>query len=183
MNENDWLKTGYLAFDDGSTVQFTITDNTGGATVLSLSKSYTTKSIKMTVSSVSSTTQNVGLAEFQVYGTTCSTCTVTTTTTTTTAPASSATAADPSDLAQKGTASASSYKSDTGQSPDKAIDGLISGYKADGSGDYSQEWASDGEKTGAWWTLTWASSVTINRVVLYDRPNTDDWVRGCRFHP
>ncbi|GAA6008786.1 hypothetical protein JCM10207_001724 [Rhodosporidiobolus poonsookiae] len=94
---------------------------------------------------------------------------------------SSSSSASPStsigpDLALLATASASSYAAATSQGPEKAIDGVVSGYKADGTGDYTKEWATDHEGAGAWLALNWSSPVTANRVVLYDRPNTDDQI-------
>lgn len=55
---------------------------------------------------------------------------------------------------------------------------MISGYKEDGTGDYRKEWATNGEAVGAWWSLTWSSPVTINRLVLNDRPNLNDQILG-----
>ena len=56
----------------------------------------------------------------------------------------------------------------------KAIDGVIQGYPVDAS----KEWVTLNGKTGSWIKLTWAAPVTVNKVVLYDRPNTDDQVTG-----
>ena len=68
--------------------------------------------------------------------------------------------------------SASSQNSSTGQTAVKAVDGSAVGYP----GDYTREWATSGGKAGSWIQLTWSSPVTIDRVVLYDRPNTGDQV-------
>lgn len=74
-------------------------------------------------------------------------------------------------------ATASSWSAATSQTPDKAIDGVIGGYTESG-GDYTKEWASNGETAGAWLSLTWSSPVTINRLVLNDRPNLNDQILG-----
>ncbi|KAI5474854.1 Galactose-binding domain-like protein [Pseudohyphozyma bogoriensis] len=79
------------------------------------------------------------------------------------------------DLAMKATAKASSYYK--GQPASGAIDGKIGGYvdnSDDGDALDAEEWSSNGEGAGAWLKLTWPSAVTINQVVLYDRPNWED---------
>ena len=81
------------------------------------------------------------------------------------------TAAAP-DLALTAKATASSAAS--GQGAAKAINGVISGYPADSS----KEWASNGGKAGSWLKLTWTTAQTINTIVLYDRPNTNDQITG-----
>lgn len=73
-------------------------------------------------------------------------------------------------------ATASSESPDQGA--DKAIDGQVNGYKEDGSGDYSEEWAS-GTAVGTTLLLTWSSPVSIARVVLFDRPNLSDQMTGA----
>jgi len=55
-----------------------------------------------------------------------------------------------------------------------AIDGVIDGYP----GDFTKEWATQGGGAGSWLKLTWSSPQTVNKVVLYDRPNTQDQVTG-----
>lgn len=74
-------------------------------------------------------------------------------------------------------ASTSSYN----QGADKAIDGSVNGYKDDGSGDYSKEWASNHEGAGAGLYLTWPTSINVSTVVLYDRPNAGDQVTAGRL--
>lgn len=65
---------------------------------------------------------------------------------TSSAVAPSSTAAQPQptgssslNLARNATASASTWSDATSQTPDKAVDGVVSGYKEDGSGDYTKE--------------------------------------------
>ena len=40
----------------------------------------------------------------------------------------------------------------------------------------SHEWASDGEKAGAWINLEWPEARTVSGLLIYDRPNADDQV-------
>lgn len=60
------------------------------------------------------------------------------------------------------------------QGGDRAIDNRIGGYP----GDYTQEWVTNKQTTGAWLKLTWSSPQTFNRVVLYDRVNVRDQITG-----
>jgi hypothetical protein len=53
-----------------------------------------------------------------------------------------------------------------------AIDGIVGGFPED----FTQEWASNGEKAGAWIKLSWQEPQKIDRVWLFDRPNTLDQV-------
>ncbi|KAI5474857.1 Galactose-binding domain-like protein [Pseudohyphozyma bogoriensis] len=76
------------------------------------------------------------------------------------------------DIALNATATSSSAGS--GQPASAAIDGKLGGYLDSGNGTDSEEWSSNGETTGAWLQLTWPHAVTINQVVLYDRPNWED---------
>ncbi|KAI5476677.1 Galactose-binding domain-like protein [Pseudohyphozyma bogoriensis] len=79
------------------------------------------------------------------------------------------------DLALNATATASSVY--PGQPASAAIDGKLGGYLdvvADGDATDDEEWSSNGELAGAWLLLTWPSAITINNVVLYDRPNWED---------
>jgi LmbE family N-acetylglucosaminyl deacetylase len=76
------------------------------------------------------------------------------------------------DLAMLATATASSQNTAYGQTAAKAIDGVIDGYP----GDYTKEWATVGGGAGSWLLLTWSSPVTLNSVVLYDRPNGSDQI-------
>ncbi len=78
------------------------------------------------------------------------------------------------DLALSATATASSQNTSTGQTANKAIDGVIDGYP----GDYTKEWVTLGGGAGSWLKLTWTSPQTISRVVLYDRPNLNDQITG-----
>ena len=57
------------------------------------------------------------------------------------------------------------------------MDGHVGGFPDD----IGQEWASKGERVGAWIKLTWQQPQTVRRVRLFDRPNTLDQVTGGRL--
>ena len=82
----------------------------------------------------------------------------------------SATAVAPANIANRSTPTGCSANTASGQTLAKAVDGVAQGYPAD----YTKEWASLGGKAGCWIQLTWAAPVSVNKVVLYDRPNADD---------
>ena len=75
-------------------------------------------------------------------------------------------------VALQAIATASSQNTSTGQTADKAIDGVISGYPNDSS----KEWATNRGGLGSFLKLTWSTTQTINKIVLYDRPNLNDQV-------
>jgi LmbE family N-acetylglucosaminyl deacetylase len=83
----------------------------------------------------------------------------------------------PNNVGLQATVTASSETPATLQYATKAVDGVIDGYP----GDYTKEWATNGEKVGAWLNLTWPVSQTINQIVLYDRPNSDDQITGANL--
>ena len=58
-----------------------------------------------------------------------------------------------------------------GYSAEGAVDGIVGGYPID----KTQEWSA-GQTVSASLTLTWDTPQTVDRVVLYDRPNLDDQV-------
>jgi hypothetical protein len=125
----DWMTSGTLTFtgdDNDATISFGALANDGSATLIDLQGSVVTNSIFLYVGSVSSSTGQVGLAEFQVYGTPCTGCAMTSnltgSTTKTSSGTSSATDAS-TDLALNATATASSGATDQGAN--KAIDGFV----------------------------------------------------------
>ena len=65
-NLNDQITGGNIQFSDGSSVSVGMLPNNGGAYILSFAAK-TVTSLQLNITSVSSTTQNVGLAEIQVY--------------------------------------------------------------------------------------------------------------------
>jgi len=78
-------------------------------------------------------------------------------------------------LAPSATVTASSQSSSSGQLAVKAVDGVVDGWP----GDYTREWASDGDGAGAWIKLAWSSPVSIARIILHDRPNLNDQITGA----
>ena len=81
----------------------------------------------------------------------------------------------PENIARKAKVEVSSTHS--GYHAQGAIDGRVGGYP----GDTGQEWASQGEKRGAWIKLTWDRPQTIRRIQLFDRPNPLDQVTGGKL--
>ena len=65
-NTGDRVMGGTLTFSDGTVVNVPALDDAGGATRVSFPARATT-GIRFTVTSVSGSTANVGLAEFEVY--------------------------------------------------------------------------------------------------------------------
>ena len=69
-------------------------------------------------------------------------------------------------------ATASSQNTGTGQTANKAIDGIVAGFP----GDFTKEWATVGGGAGGFLQLNWPSPVILTRVVLHDRPNVNDQI-------
>jgi len=90
-------------------------------------------------------------------------------------PGTSAAAATATNVAAVATVSASSQTASTGQFAVKAVDGVVAGYP----GDYTKEWATYGGRAGSWLKLAWPNPVMINKIVLYDRPNTNDQITAA----
>ncbi|GAA5872986.1 hypothetical protein JCM16303_006904 [Sporobolomyces ruberrimus] len=80
------------------------------------------------------------------------------------------------DLARQASATASTQTNWSGQLARGAIDGVIGGYLLGGSYYTTQEWASVGQKAGAWLQLNWPTAQSFNQIVLWDRPNLADQV-------
>jgi hypothetical protein len=93
---------------------------------------------------------NAGLAEFEVYNRSVN-------------------------IAPLSRVSVSSQNYWTGQFGSKAVDGVIAGFP----GDYNKEWATQNQTVNSWIRLDWAQPYTINKVVLYDRPNTGDRITSA----
>ena len=158
-NTNDQITGGTITFSDGSTIAVPSLPNDGTPLTLTFAAK-TVTSLKLTVTSVSATTQNVGLAEIQAN---------TGSTGTPPPPPPAGT-----NVASLATVAASSETTDTGQLAVNVIDGSPEGYP----GDYSHEWATLGEGAGAWVSLTWTTPQTLESIVLNDRPNLNDQITG-----
>lgn len=144
---------GTLSFSHGSRVPVGPLPDGGAGAVVSFSPR-TVTSIRLTVDAVSSSTVNVGLTEFEVYG-----------------PARNV--ARLAGVSVK----ASSENRSTGQTAVKVVDGSVLGYPAD----HTKEWATVGGGVGSWVELVWAQPVRVDRVVLFDRPSSWEWVTGGRL--
>jgi hypothetical protein len=95
---------------------------------------------------------NPGLSEFEVYDTT-------------------------ENIASKAVLTASTQTTAYSQLTFKAVDGVVSGFPVD----YSKEWATTGETTGAWIQLDWPQEYIITKVVLHDRINADDHITAGKL--
>jgi F5/8 type C domain len=93
------------------------------------------------------------------------------------ASATTSTTQTSTNIAPLAVVTASSDNPADGQQAIKAVDGVVDGWP----GDATREWATNGERTGAWIKLSWATSYLVDRVVLYDRPNSSDRVTGGRL--
>lgn len=178
----DLITSGSLAFDDGSVISFGTLANDGSGYGLNIGNK-TVSSLLVRVGSVSAKSANIGLSEIAVYGTALNTNSTIggdnnstigvngTDITNSTIPVGGSTSfAWADDIALFASASASSAAPNQGAS--QAIDGKLGGYTPNG-GDYTQEWASNGEGAGATLTLSWTQPVNIRGILLYDRPNTN----------
>jgi LmbE family N-acetylglucosaminyl deacetylase len=83
-----------------------------------------------------------------------------------------------SNVALAATVTASSENASAGQQAIKVIDGVADGYP----GDHTREWATLGERAGAWIQLSWSQPITIGRIHLFDRPNTSDHITAATLH-
>jgi len=75
-------------------------------------------------------------------------------------------------IAPFATVTASSETQWSNQLAAKAVDMVIDGWP----GDFSREWATTGEGSGAWIRLTWPIAYSVDQVILYDRPNLNDYI-------
>ncbi len=80
----------------------------------------------------------------------------------------------PTNVARQAGVTVTQSSQATGQEGTKVIDGIAKGYP----GFDANEWSTVGGKAGSWIKLTWNSPVTLSKVVLYDRPNTNDRITG-----
>lgn len=168
-NTDDWMTSFTLKFADNTSQSFGQLYNGGTGRLFTLDPPVVTDMVRLVVDSVASTTYSVGLSEWRVYGSVCEGCEIGSGSNST-GGGNGGSSSGTGNLALQATATASS--SSSGQPASAAIDNVISGYP----GDYTAEWASDHQGAGATLTLTWASAVTFDSVVLYDRPNTNDQI-------
>ncbi|MGP4033815.1 DUF7402 domain-containing protein [Pseudarthrobacter sp. 1C304] len=82
---------------------------------------------------------------------------------------------DPANVAATAAVTASSENTTSGQAAAKAVDGVIAGHPVDAT----KEWATVGGKAGSYLNLAFPAAVTLNRVVLYDRPNSNDQITAA----
>ncbi|MGP4031921.1 PIG-L family deacetylase [Pseudarthrobacter sp. 1C304] len=157
-NTNDQITAATLTFSDGTTVPVPALNNAGQATTITFPDLATT-SLRLTITTVSGTTRNVGLAELQAYPGTAATLPV---------PAAA-------NVASSAAVTASSENAASGQTAAKAVDGVIAGHPVDAT----REWATVGGKAGSYLNLAFPAAVTLNRVVLYDRPNSNDQITAA----
>lgn len=75
-------------------------------------------------------------------------------------------------VARSARATASSENLVTGQTASKATNGVVVGYPQAAE----KEWATTNGQEGSWLQLDWTQYVTVNQVVLFDRPNPDDHI-------
>ena len=250
-NTSDQILGATISFSDGSTLQMGPLDNVGGATEYVFAAKVIT-SLTMTVTQVSSSTSNVGLAEIEVYGQSyqgnlpptanagpdqtvnegqtvyldgsgssdpdndaltyswqqdaTDPIQVTLSDPTSVNPSFTAPtglsqntvltfnlvvndgqADSPADsvgitvlssnpsysnIASLAAVTASSENVTTNQQAIKAVDGVADGYP----GDYTKEWATLNQRSGAWLKLVWPNAYLVDKIVLYDRPNTGDQI-------
>lgn len=77
-----------------------------------------------------------------------------------------------SNVAPLATVTASSQDKADGQPATNAVNGVLGGEPDNPTA----EWATNGGKAKSWLKLVWTAPQTINDVVLYDRPDSDDQV-------
>ena len=77
-------------------------------------------------------------------------------------------------IAPLATVTASSEYVSRGSLAIKAVDGIVDGFPP--PGDYTREWATLGQRVGAWICLVWNVPYAVDRVILYDRPNIIDQI-------
>jgi LmbE family N-acetylglucosaminyl deacetylase len=148
-NGDDDITAGTLTFSDGSSVAVGALDPGGAATTVNF-PARTVTSLRFTVSAVSDATRNTGLSEIEV--------------------SAAAGGVGARNVARSAAATASSHNAVAGQTADKAVDGVVDGHPVDNT----REWATQVGRTGSWLNLTWDTPLTVDRVVLHDRPNRDD---------
>jgi LmbE family N-acetylglucosaminyl deacetylase len=157
-NTSDRITGATLAFSDGSTVAVPALPDDGTAATVTF-PARASSSVVLTVTSVSASTRNVGLSEITVRSAT--------------APPV-VTQPVLTDVTAGAVATASWDDAAAGQTAAKAIDGVADGYP----GAAANEWVAPWGRTGVALTLTWSAPVTMDTIVLHDRPNPSDRITG-----
>lgn len=158
-NPDDRVTGGTLTFSDGSTVDVPALDDGGAVQRVSFT-ARSVRWVRFTVTGVSATTRNVGLAEARAF-----------------APAAVGTTTPTPTLRDRTDGAAVHAAWDdpaTGQTAAKAVDGVVSGYPDDPTAEWVAPWGGP----GVWIQLDWSAAVSLRRIVLADRPNTADRVTG-----
>ncbi|MEW6607483.1 MAG: PIG-L family deacetylase [bacterium] len=83
---------------------------------------------------------------------------------------------DFSNIAFLSTVTVSSENTSTTQLGTKAVDGIVDVFY--NPENYLGEWVSNSEGTGAWIKLDWGKPYLIDKIILRDRMNLDDWITG-----
>ncbi|WP_267442904.1 PIG-L family deacetylase [Curtobacterium sp. GC_Cur_1] len=173
-NADDQVTGGTLTFSDGSSLTVPSLDNGGAVTRLAFTARKVTWA-RFTVTAVSSTTRNVGLSEIRVYGPATSSSTPTPTGTPTATPTGTPTPTPTPtsvDITGSATPTAAWDNPADGQTVAKGVDGIVSGYPKNSAAEWVAPWG----RTGVWYQLDWSSSVSLQRIVLNDRPNLSDHI-------
>ncbi|MCP4135964.1 MAG: discoidin domain-containing protein, partial [bacterium] len=144
-NPLDNINGALLEFSDGSTIEVGSLPEDGSAHTVTFDAK-TVSWVKLNISDAEGV--NVGLAEMQVFG----------------YPLEEGYG----NIAPFSRVLVSSQGS--AQAGIKAIDEEKDGYP----GDYSREWSTRSETAGAWITLEWERTFSVDSVILYDRPNSSD---------
>jgi LmbE family N-acetylglucosaminyl deacetylase len=192
-NLADQVIAGTVEFSDGSKIAIGSLPNDGKAGEYAFPQR-TVRSLRLVVTQVSASTENVGLAEVEVFETAEGGSAKTSITpeigmppnvaatppgrglpkpeTTGGAAATTPAAAIVrGNIAPTATVSASSERPPA-QTARKAVDNMAGGYPAQPD----REWSTAGETGGAWIELQWKTTHVVNHVRLHDRPNPDDHV-------
>ncbi|MBA8812020.1 DUF7402 domain-containing protein [Frigoribacterium faeni] len=158
-NGDDRVTGATLVFSDGSTVAVPALPDDGSAATVTF-PARASSSLRITVTSTSGTTRNVGLAELVVRSPS--------------AAPTSTPAPTRTDVTAGAVATASWDNPADGQTAAKAIDGVADGYP----GNAANEWVAPWGRTGVALTLTWSTAKAMDTVVLHDRPNLSDGITG-----
>jgi hypothetical protein len=149
-NQGDHVLSGTLLFSDGSSVPVGALSNAGAGNTIR----FRPRSVSWVEFYVNSATGfNIGLAEFEAY---------------------EALTPAQSNQALYATAIVSTENSVTGQLAGKVNDGVKDGFP----GDFTKEWATTSQGVGAWVRLDFPQPVSISQAILFDRPNSGDWIQS-----